>query len=333
MRLRQYYLEQPHFFENNFQFSILNSQFFCIFAKCKKVYLMNSKFFSFDKKSAVKQYAMIVVGSLLFAATDVLFVNPYKLAPGGVYGIANVMYWLFGTKISYVAMSLEIPLLLTGIYFLGPKFGFKTVLSIILIAGGVYTMESTWGYAPVIVDDILISSVVAGVLYGIAVGLIFKAHATSGGTDIISMIVSKYSGMSLGRVVLIVDSAVTLITLIAFQDIRLPIYSLILIFIQSKVIDVVVDGLQTYKTVLIVSNKADEIRKIIIDDLERGGTFLESEGMYSGERKKTIYTVIDRRQFLTLRDEIYTIDPTAFINVLDSTEIMGEGFKQLQKGG
>ncbi len=310
MRLRQYYLEQPHFFENNFQFSILNSQFFCIFAKCKKVYLMDSKFFSFDKKSAVKQYAMIVVGSLLFAATDVLFVNPYKLAPGGVYGIANVMYWLFGTKISYVAMSLEIPLLLTGIYFLGPKFGFKTVLSIILI-----------------------SSVVAGVLYGIAVGLIFKAHATSGGTDIISMIVSKYSGMSLGRVVLIVDSAVTLITLIAFQDIRLPIYSLILIFIQSKVIDVVVDGLQTYKTVLIVSNKADEIRKIIIDDLERGGTFLESEGMYSGERKKTIYTVIDRRQFLTLRDEIYTIDPTAFINVLDSTEIMGEGFKQLQKGG
>ncbi len=282
-------------------------------------------------KETLYSYLLIIIGSLIFAAADVLFVNPYKLAPGGVYGIANVVYHLFGFKISYTAMVFEVPLLIIGTWILGPKFGVKTIISIVLIAFFVYLIETYWGYDPAIQNDIIISTIVAGVLYGLAVGMIFKAHATSGGTDIISMIMSKYTGISLGRMVLIVDSCVTLITFIAFNDIRLPIYSLILIWISSKVIDMVLDGIKTYKTVLIVSNKHEEIKECITCKIKRGGTFLEAEGMYSGEKKRMIYSVVDRLEFQNLRDHIYEIDPKAFINIIDSSEILGEGFKKLQK--
>lgn len=299
----------------------------------------------FSKKWCLA-YLYIILGSFLFAVGDVMFVNPYLLAPGGTYGLANVFNALWPWKISYYAFCMDIPLLLIGTWILGPKFGVKTVVSTFLILGFVWILETTWGYAPVIHDGLLsnvadgklnfvpdyfLNTLVAGLIYGLAIGLIFKSGATSGGSDIISMILNKYTKISLGTLVLIVDSTITLTTLFAFGNFRLPIYSILLIVIESKVIDMVVDGVKTYKTLFIVSDKYEEVRKAILHDLNRGGTCINGLGMYQGQERKVIYTTVSRREFVRLKEGIHEIDPNAFINVIESSEILGKGFKEITK--
>ena len=300
---------------------------------------------------------LLILGSALFAVGDVMFVNPYHLAPGGVYGLANVFNALWGWKISLAGVCMDIPLLIIGTIILGPKFGVKTVVSVILIPVFTFILETTWGYAPVIHDgpfldvqehttalyymqdgverwfmpDMFLNTVVAGLIYGVAIGVIFRAGATSGGSDIISMIIHKYTKISLGTLVLIVDSCISLTTLIAFEDIRLPIYSIILIFIESKIIDLVVDGMKSYKTMFIVTDELEAVRDYILNDLERGGTLLTGTGLYQGNERKMIYVTLDRADMVKLKSNLHRLDPKAFVNIMESSEILGFGFKALPK--
>ncbi|MCR4857107.1 MAG: YitT family protein [Bacteroidales bacterium] len=307
----------------------------------------------FSFKDQVWAYFLLTLGSFLFAVGDVMFVNPYLLAPGGTYGLSNVLNTVWPWKISYYAICMDIPLLLIGTWVLGPRFGVKTVVSTILIFFFTWLLETTWGYNPIIHEGILNSSeglhglvqiphseqffrpdyflntVVGGVIYGVAIGLIFKSGATSGGSDIISMILHKYTKISLGTLVLIVDSCITLTTLIAFKQIRLPIYSIILIAIESKIIDLIVDGLKSYKTAFIVTDKVDEVRDYIINDLKRGGTVFAGTGLYQGAERKMIYVTLDRADLVKLKSNLRLLDPASFVNVIESSEIMGLGFKAL----
>ena len=314
------------------------------------------------KKKSLKEeivaYLLVALGSLLFAVGDVMFVNPYNLAPGGVYGLANVFHALWGWKISVAGICMDIPLLIIGTIILGPRFGIKTIVSVILIPIFTYILEITWGYAPLIHDglydsnegllsyltytvgqgdaaidkffipDFFLNTVVAGLIYGAAIGVIFRAGATSGGSDIISMIIHKYTKISLGVLVLIVDSCISLTTLI-IGDIRLPIYSIILIFIESKIIDIIVEGVTTYKTVFIITDKVDEVKGYILNDLERGGTCFPGIGLYQGQERRMIYATLDRTDLVKLKANLRHLDPNAFVNVIESAEIMGLGFKAL----
>ena len=305
-------------------------------------------------KQQILSYALLVLGSALFAVGDVMFVNPYHLAPGGVYGLANVFNALWGWKISVAGICMDIPLLIIGTIILGPKFGVKTVISVILIPVFTYILESTWGYAPVIhggsvaadtqsalyyiakdgsqswfMPDMFLNTVVSGLIYGLAIGVIFRSGATSGGSDIIAMIAHKYTKISLGTLVLIVDSIISLTTLAAFEDIRLPIYSIILIFIESKIIDLVVEGVKSYKTAFIVTDKIDEVRDFILKDLDRSGTVFAGTGLYQGAERKMIYVTLNRSDLVKLKANLRFLDPNAFVNVIESSEIMGNGFKAL----
>ena len=304
-------------------------------------------------------YLLLIGGSALFAVGDVMFVNPYLMAPGGTYGISNVLNTLWPWKISLYAICMDVPLLIIGTWILGPKFGFKTILSTALIFGFTFLLESLWGYRPVIFDysigildeagratvkfpvgdemyqyfvpDYFLNTVVAGLIYGVAIGMIFRSGATSGGSDIISMIIHKYTKISLGTLVMIVDGIITLSTLVAFGDIRLPIYSIIIIFIEGKVIDLVVDGMKSYKTMFIVTDELDAVRNYILNDLKRGGTCLTGTGLYQGNERKMIYVTLDRTDMVKLRSHLHLIDPHAFVNIMESSEILGLGFKSLPK--
>ena len=253
-----------------------------------------------EQKNKVKEqiiaYLMLIAGSFLFAVGDVMFVNPYLLAPGGTYGLSNVLNTVWPWKISYYAICMDIPLLLIGTWILGPKFGFKTVLSTILIFAFTWLIETFWGYNPVIHE---------------------------------SMIIHKYTKISLGTLVMIVDSVITLTTLIAFKQIRLPIYSIILIYIEGKIIDLIVEGMKTYKTVYIVTNNVEAMRSYILNDLKRGGTLFLGQGLYAGTERSMIYVSLERSDLVKLKNNLHNIDPTAFVNIIDSAEIMGQGFKAL----
>ena len=316
--------------------------------------------FAFDSKTKLKKeifaYFLLVMGSLLFAVGDVMFVNPYLMAPGGTYGLSNVLNTLWPWKISFYAICMDVPLLIIGTWILGPKFGVKTIISTALIFVFTFVLESWWGYNPVILDgeimasvdpsmvksvveiphhggyfhpDYFLNTVVAGIIYGVAIGMIFRSGATSGGSDIISMIVFKYTKLSLGTLVMIVDGIITLSTLLAFGDIRLPIYSIIIIFIESKVIDMIVDGMKSYKTMFIITENLEAVRDYILNDLERGATCLTGTGLYQGNERQMIYVSLNRSDMIKLRSALYHIDPNAFVNIMESSEILGEGFRRL----
>ncbi len=284
-------------------------------------------------------YSLIIIGSFILAAGFVFFINPYHIVPGGVYGIGIVVHYLIPQiPIGLFGLALNIPLTLIGVKVLGPRFGIKTVVGMVLTSLLMDLLTFLVGEDPKTMlggsidlsNDILLASVFAGVLIGFGLGLIFKAKATSGGSDIIAMIAAKYTRMPLGQLMIYVDSIIVLFGLIIFRDWKIPLYSWIVIFITGKVIDIVLEGVSYDKTLFIISDKYEEISSKILNDLNRGGTFINGNGMFNNAEKKIIFTVVSRRELAMLEEFIHQIDPNAFLTVMDANEILGKGFKSLE---
>jgi uncharacterized membrane-anchored protein YitT (DUF2179 family) len=287
-----------------------------------------------------RDYSFIVVGAFILAIGYVYFISPHKIVPGGVYGVAIVVhyltegyfsFWPEGIPIGLFGLVLNIPLTYAGIKILGPKFGIKTIVGLVLASvfmDGVTLLRAD-GSAP-LVDDVLLSCVFGGVLIGFGLGLIFKSRATSGGSDIIAMILAKYTNIQLGQLLIYVDSVIVLIGLMAFQDWKIPLYSWLVIYITGRAIDITMEGRDYNKALFIISKEHEKIKENILIDLERGGTYLHGSGMYTDENKKVIFTIVSRREVAILEQYIHSIDPDAFITVMDTREILGEGFQSLK---
>jgi len=283
-------------------------------------------------KKNIYEYFMIILGCFIMAAGLVIFISPYKLAPGGVYGIAIMLHYLTDLlPIGIFALGFEIPLFLIGTWILGSKFGVKTLVGIFSLSGFTSLLEKIYGYEPLVPDDYFLASVFGGILIGIGVGLIFKSRATSGGTDIIVMILNKYYKIPMGTLIIYVDSVVVLMSLIAFKDWRIPLYSWLTIFIVGKIIDLMIEGFGSNKAVYIISEHYEQIRAKIINEMHRGGTYLHGEGMFNGAEKKIIYTIVDRKELIALQRYVHEIDPKAFMTVVEAKETLGEGFHSLEE--
>ncbi len=285
-------------------------------------------------------YSLITIGSFILAVGFVYFITPHRIVPGGVYGVAIVVhyltqglfsFWPDGIPIGLFGLILNIPLTWAGIRILGPKFGVKTITGFVLTSVFIdsITMMRPDGDLP-LVTDVLLSCVFGGVLIGFGLGLVFKSRATSGGSDIIAMILAKYTRLPLGRLMIYVDSAIVLIGLAAFQDWAIPLYSWIVIFITGRAIDLTLEGADYNKAVFIVSKNHESIREKILVDLERGGTYLQGKGLFTNDEKQIIFTVVSRRELAILEDYINEIDSDAFITIMDTKEILGEGFQSLK---
>ncbi|MDR0384790.1 MAG: YitT family protein [Prevotellaceae bacterium] len=300
----------------------------------------------FLSKKWFASYGQIVAGSLIIASGFVFFVSPYKLAPGGVYGISIVLHYLYdiyrsnleillGTglpdnlDISIAALCMDIPLCIAGAKVLGKSFGIKTVVSFVTMALFTFILENSWGYSP-LVDDVMLSSIFGAVCIGLGSGLIFRTGATSGGTDVISMIFSKKTGISLGTTVIIVDSCVVMLSFVAFQDIKIPLYSFIIIYITGRIINAAVYGFRNIKTLLIISEKHKEIAEFVLS-LDRGGTILYGEGMYTGNKKNIIFTNVNPKEVNLIQQHIREVDPEAFITIIDAGQVVGEGFHSIHE--
>lgn len=309
-------------------------------------FLTKEKFLS---KEWFYNYILIVLGSFILAAGFVYFIDPHNIVPGGVYGIGIVVknitrdimgegikipfikdpIFSDGLGIGFVGLMLNIPLTILGIKVLGPRFGVKTIVGFIFSSIFIDFLDENFDGA--LVDDVLLSCVFGGVLIGFGLGLIFKSKATSGGSDIIAMIAVKYTQMSLGILLIIVDSVIVLLGLIVFKDWKIPLYSWIVIYITGKVIDATMQGISYDKALFIISDKYNEIRDKIINDLNRGGTLINGIGMFKGQDKKIIFTNVNRRELTIIQDFIKEIDSSAFMTVIDAHEVIGNGFKPIKE--
>lgn len=285
-------------------------------------------------------YLVMIIGAFIIASAYVLFITPNRIVPGGIYGVSIIIHYLThnlfpfapeGLPVGTMGIILDIPLTLLGIKVLGKRFGVKNFFGIVMTSFFIDTLTIFWGYKPLVENDVLLSSVFGGVMSGVGLGLIFKAKGATGGTDTIAMMIAKTTKLPLGQLLIYVDSIVVLFGLIAFGDWKIPLYSWIVIFITGKVIDGIMQGFSYDKTVFIISDKYEEIRRKIIFDLDRGGTYLLAEGMYGGKKRKVIYTNVTRRELATLITYIKDIDPDAFVTVINANEVIGHGFKPIKE--
>ncbi len=286
----------------------------------------------------LKSWIMLLSGALALSLGFVLFINPYNIIPGGVYGLGIIFYHLYPEiQVGTYGLLMDIPLLITSFFIFGPKFGAKTIVIAIVtpIMMNIETAligndpQTMLGGAINLSDDILLSSLFGGLAIGTGLGLIFKNHATSGGTDIIAMIMAKYTRKSLSSCLIIIEVAIVMVGLFVFGDWKLPLYSIITIFVCIKMIDYILDGSSNDKLIFIISPKHDEIRSFIINDLERGGTYIKSTGMYTMQEKSMIFVVVSLREIGIVQSYIKQVDPNAFMVVVNAHETLGDGFKTL----
>jgi uncharacterized membrane-anchored protein YitT (DUF2179 family) len=303
-------------------------QFICAPIQAIKLLIMSKI------KKHIIEYGYILIGAFILASGFVFFINPYNIVPGGVYGIGIVVHYLVpAIPVGMFGLAMNIPLTLLGIKILGPKFGIKTVLGMVLTSVIMDVMTIFVGSNDPLglADDLLLASIFGAILIGFGLGLIFRSRATSGGSDIIAMIFAKYSSLPVGQLLIIVDSFIVLFGLIIFRDWRIPLYSWLVIYITGQVIDIVLKGFNYDNALMIISEKHEQIKEKILVGLERGGTYLKGEGLYTGQDKNVIFVVVSRRELTILKNWISEIDPNAFVTVIDTREILGDGFGQLKQ--
>lgn len=273
------------------------------------------------------QYTAILIGCFIMAFGYSYFCVPYKIAPGGLSGIATVLYYFTGVPVGIMTLILSAPVFLFSIRVLGIKFGIKTVYATVLFS---LFIDLTAHIFNTFKGDIFIASIFGGVLIGLGLGIIFKFGASTGGTDLIAAMAKKYaSWISLGSWMLIIDLTVVLIAGFSFKSVNIMLYSVITIYVTNKMIDFIQEGVDYTKAVYIISSKSDEIALSIIDNLNRGVTSIYCKGMYTKKDMNMLMCIISRAQISSVKKIVKDIDINAFVLCVGTLEVIGEGFKKI----
>ncbi len=270
----------------------------------------------------VTEYVYLISGSMIVALAFNLFLNPNNIAPGGVSGLSTIIEYQFGIEAAYSQWALNIPLLIAGVILLGKKFGTKTLLGTMIFPFFVFLTKDL---IP-LTTQLLLASVYGGVGIGIGLGLIFRGKASTGGTDLAAQIIHKYTGVSLGVAILMMDGMVVITSGVVFGPER-AMYALMSLYITSKTIDIIQLGLGYTKMAFIISNKKERIGQTIINDLKRGVTIMEGTGGYTRSERQILLVVFQQRETTKLKELVKQVDPQAFVIVTDANEVLGQGFK------
>lgn len=277
-----------------------------------------------EKNFYVKDVLLILAGTCLYAFGLVTFNIANDLAEGGVTGITLILRALFHIDPAYSTLIINIPLILIGGKVLGKHSFYYTILGTVSLSVFLWL----WQRFPIEVNldhDLLIASLLAGLAAGIGSGFVYRVGGTTGGTDVIARILEKNYGISMGRSLLIFDIFVLILSL-SYIDVKRMMYTLIVSFVFSKVVDSVIDGAYAAKGVLIISDHTEDIGEVIMALLERGVTYLNGQGGYSQQDKKVLYIVVSPSEIMEIKRIVHELDPKAFLSVINVHEAVGEGF-------
>ena len=272
------------------------------------------------KRESIKEFALITIGIFLVAISVVYFFEPNNIAAGGITGLAIVInHYIPFISIGPLVLMMDAILFIVALIVLGAKFGAKTIYSSFLLSTSMWIMQT---FIPInITNDLILATIFGTLISAVGMAIVFNANASTGGTDIIAKILNKFFHIEIGKSLLIVDFLVTLLGAVTF-GINIGLYGLLAVIING----VVIDGFKTKSEITIISEKNKEISKFILDDLERGCTFIKGIGGFTGKDTSILYTVLDRNEFIKLKNKIKEIDKNAFITVGEVHEVMGEGF-------
>lgn len=280
-------------------------------------------------KEKIKEYCLIIVGVFLVALSLEYFFIPNNIAAGGLTGLAIVInHYIPSISTGPLVFIMDLVSFIVGFIFLGKSFGVKTIVSSFSLAGMMTIIEKFFN-PQALTEDLMLASIFGTFITAIGMAIVFNANASTGGTDTIAKILNKFFHIDIGKSLLAVDFIITLLGAITF-GINIGLYGLISVIINGIAIDKVIEGFHVCKEVTIISSKNDEIGKFIMNDLERGCTYLKGVGGFTGKDTYVLYAVLGRSEFIKLKQHISKIDPRAFITVGEVHEVMGEGFRNIQ---
>ncbi|MFO8050596.1 MAG: YitT family protein [Thermoplasmatota archaeon] len=299
-----------------------------------------------DKKMitrVIRDYLMMTLGAVIMSLGLLWFLDPYKISAGGVSGVSIILRNELGVPLGAGMLALNIPLFAIGVYFLGKRFGIRTFfgfsifsISVDLIDKVVY--DTLLGYEPYLLSppgevdilrdlDPLLAAVFGGALLGAGLGLVFRAQGSTGGSDIVAQISVKYRLLTAGQSFMVFDFFVISSAAIVFGGVGYALIGFVALFVSSKTLDVVVQGLGNTKGLYIVSDEWERIRERILHEIDRGVTILHGQGGYSKKEKEVVFCVVTRRSIYKVRQIVVDEDPKAFMVVSDLHEVYGLGFK------
>ena len=310
-------------------------------------------------KKTIRAWLSILLGCTILASGFVFFINPYNIVPGGVYGASIVLHNLFPSiQVGTVGYMFDIPLLTLSVVLLGAKLGTRTIAAALttplimnVISKLVYpTQEALEKLDPAqllggtlnMSDHLMLTSVIGAAVIGVGTGIVVRNQATTGGTDIVGMLLQKYAHIRFSNAILLADGTVVCFGLLVIgfgigsaNDVSQPswhlsLYSLIAIFVTSRVIAFMINGAKNDKLIFVISDRhLEDLRQYILRDLDRTGTYIKSSGVYTGEDKEMLFLVISYKEVTGLKLKIKEVDPTAFVVVTDAYDAFGEGWKEL----
>lgn len=274
-----------------------------------------------------KDFVFITIGIILVAAGMHYFLIPNDLAAGGVSGLGIVLNYYLGISVGLLMIIMNIILLVIAFIVIGTDFGGKTIYASVGLSGAVWILEKVSPVKKSITGDLMLELIFGILISGVGMAMVFYQNASTGGTDIIAKILNKFFHINLGMALLFSDFFITLLAGVTF-GLKIGMYAVLGVIINSYVIDSAIEGLNICKEVIVISPKSKEIKRFIIEELERGATIYKAEGAYTNETREVITTVVDRRQFVKLKIFIQNIDKEAFVTVKNVHETLGEGFEK-----
>lgn len=268
-------------------------------------------------------FVLISVGTALMAISTSLFLLPNQLSTGGFSGLGTIVYYFFNISVGTTVVILNIPFFLIAFFKIDKELFIKSIIGTILLSFFINLFEKL---APV-TNDSFLACIFGGLIMGLGSAIVLKANASTGGTDLISFIIKTFnSRYSSGRIIIFCDSIIILLSIIFFREIEVGLYSAIAIYLMGKMIDIVFEGIYFTKVLFIISDKYEEIAKMIGEKAKRGSTGIFSKGMYSNEKKVMLFCVASRKEIVIIKEIVKAIDKDAFIVTADARETLGEGF-------
>lgn len=277
----------------------------------------------------VKSYAVITLGSLLYALAYNIFYAPNLVAMGGLTGLGQVLNALIPVlPVGTTVFVMNVPLFFLGWKFIGGHLLVSSLYAMTLSSFAIDVMDMIYQFPPM---DTMLAAIFGGALLGAGIGLVFSKGATTGGTDLIARLLKlKFAWLPMGTLVLIPDFIVIVLAAVAFGKVESALYGLVSLFITSKVMDMVLYGLDSSKVAYIISDACKEITDAVMA-MDRGATILHGEGAYSGDEKKVLMVAFKQKEIVPLKEKVNEIDPHAFLIVCDAHDVLGEGFRTYSK--
>ncbi|WP_346940429.1 YitT family protein [uncultured Clostridium sp.] len=280
----------------------------------------------FFYKSELKNYLIIMVGITILAIGINVYYSPQHLVTGGISGLSIILDYVFSIPLWLTNVIVNIPLFIVGIKIKGMDFAKKSIF------GAAYVSVALWytSFIPPVQSDLLISSVFGGLFVGTGVGLVLRSSASTGGTDLLAIIIKHYlKKVPINQIMMCIDGMIILVGLFVF-GVEKAMYALISIFIVSKVVNTLVEGVNYSKEVHIISEKSNEIAQELMRHLNRGITSIKGKGVYTGKSKDILYIVCSTEELVELQRIVKEVDTEAFIIINDVREVVGRGFTQPQ---